>query len=117
ALLPPPTAWAGSGLATDGFDARLGFDGIVKIGVPLPLDVTLPPLSETGPAELSADAPTIGPEVGRVVTSTVFPFRAVAGAARLTHATVVISDPRRPLLIRVSIGGREILRRAVPISP
>jgi hypothetical protein len=117
ALLCSPTARAGSEPAPDGLDARLGFGGIVKIGVPLPLDVTLPPLSETGSAELSVDAPALGPEVGRVVTSTVVPFRAVAGAAQVIHATVVISDPRRPLLIRVSIGRREVLRRVVPISP
>jgi len=116
-LLACPAAWAGSGPAPGRLDVRLGFDGIVKIGVPLPLDVTLPPFDRTGLAELSADAPALGPEVGRVVTSTVVPFQAVAGAAQIIHASVVVSDPRRPLVIRVSIGGREVARQAVPISP
>ncbi len=113
----PPAGWAGPGQPGNGLDVRLGFGGIVKIGVPLPLDVTLPPLGQTGPAELVADAPALGPEVGRVVTSTVVPFQAVAGAPRVIHASVVISDPRRPLVIRVGINGQEVLRRAVPIRP
>ena len=46
---------------------RLGWDGMVKIGVPVPLDVELPPAAWTGPGELVADAPALGPEVGRVV--------------------------------------------------
>lgn len=110
------TAQAGSAPAAD-LDVRLGFGGIVKIGVPLPLDVILPPLGRTGPAELTADAPALGREVGRVVTSTTVPFQAVAGGAQIIHAPVVIADPRRPLAIRVSIAGQEVLRRAVPISP
>jgi hypothetical protein len=113
-LLVCPAAGAGSGPGR--IDARLGFDGIVKIGVPVPLDVALPPFDRSGPAELSADAPALGPEVGRVVTSTVVPFRAVAGAAQVIHASVVVSDPRRPLVIHVSIGGREVARQAVSIS-
>ncbi len=116
-LLACPAAWAGSGPASGRLDARLGFDGIVKIGVPLPLDVTLPSFDRTGLAELSIDAPALGPEVGRVVTSTVVPFQAVTGTAQVIHASVVVSDPRRPLVIRVSIGGREVARQAIPISP
>ena len=117
ALLWSQAAWAGAGPAADGAEVRLGFGGIVKIGVPAPLDVVLPPLGRTGPAELAADAAALGPEVGRVVTSTVVPFHAVAGAAQIVHAAVTINDPRRPLLIRVSVAGQEVLRRAVPISP
>ena len=117
ALLACPAARAGPGAEPGRLDVRLGFDGMVKIGVPLPLDVTLPPFDRAGLAELSIDAPALGPEVGRVVTSTVVPFQAVAGAAQIIHASVVVSDPRRPLVIRLSIGGREIARQAVPISP
>jgi len=96
---------------------RLGWDGMVKIGVPVPLDVELPPAAWTGPGELVVDAPALGPEVGRVVTSTAVPFQAVAGASQIIHAQVVISDPRRPLVVRVFHHGREAFRRTVPISP
>jgi hypothetical protein len=64
-----------------------------------------------------AEAPALGPEVGRVVTSTAVPFEAVAGAARIIHASVVINDPRRPLVIRVFLNGQEAYRKAIPISP
>jgi hypothetical protein len=115
--LVPLAAWAGPGEPPGGLDVRLGFGGIVKIGVPLPLDIALPPLGGTGPAELVVDAPALGPDVGLVVTSTVVLFQAVAGAPQTIHVSVVISDPRRPLVIRVSINGQEVHRRAVPISP
>ena len=90
---------------------------MIKIGVPVPLDVELPPAASTGPGELVADAPALGPKVGPVVTSTAVPFQAVAGASQIMHAPVVISDPRRPLVVRVVDNGREVFRRAVPISP
>lgn len=96
---------------------RLGFDGAVKLGVPLPLDVRLPPLAPAGPAELVIEAPALGPEAGAVVTSTVVPFAAVPGAARAFHVPVVLADIRRPLLVRVRVRGREVLRREVAIDP
>ena len=116
ALLTPAGA-SGSDPRLERFEVRLGWDGMVKIGVPVPLDVELPPAAWTGPGELVADAPALGPEVGRVVTSTAVPFQAVAGASQIIHARVVISDPRRPLVVRVFHHGREAFRRTVPISP
>ncbi len=116
-LACPPAGWAGPAAMVDRLDVRLGFDGIIKIGVPLPLEVLVPPLDLAGPAELAVDAPALGPEAGRVVTTTVVPFRAVAGVPQLLRATVAVNDPRRPLIVRVSVGGREVLRTAVAASP
>ncbi len=116
-MLAAPGARAGPLPGADGVEVRLGFGGVVKIGVPVPLDVLLPPLPQTGPAALVVDAPALGREAGRVVTATSVPFPAVAGAPQTVHASVAISDPRRPLVVRVLIDGREALRRVVPISP
>jgi len=109
--------WSGSEAGIGRLDARLGFDGIVKIGAAVPLDIIVPPLDLAGPAELAVDAPALGPEAGRVVTTTIVPFRAVAGAPQLIRATVAINDPRRPLVIRALVAGREVLRTAVAVSP
>jgi hypothetical protein len=98
-------------------DVHLGFDGALKVGVPLPLDVSVPPLPGAGPAVVIIDAPALGPQAGTVVTSTVTPFQAVPNAERAFHAPVVVNDLRRPLTIRVRLSGREVLRRAIPIDP
>jgi hypothetical protein len=116
-MICPPAAWGRSAGAIDRLDVRLGFDGIVKIGVPVPFEIAIPPLDASGPAALEIDAPALGPEAGRVVTTTVVPFRAVAGAPQLLRTTVVINDPRRPLVVRVSVAGRELLRTAAAVSP
>ncbi len=113
----PPAAWGGSEATIGRLDVRLGFDGLVKIGAPVPIEVVVPPLGLVGPAELAVDAPALGPEAGRVVTTTVVPFRAVDGAPQLFHATVAINDPRRPIVIRASVTGREVLRSTVSVSP
>jgi hypothetical protein len=89
----------------------------VKIGVPVPLDILLPGPPQAGQAELTVDAPALGPEMGRVVTSTAVGFQAVAGAPRILHVPVVVSDPRRPLLIHMAINGHEVARMPVPITP
>lgn len=116
-MLAAPMVRAGPLPPSGGAEVRLGFGGVVKIGVPVPLDVLLSPLPHSGPAALVVDAPALGREAGRIVTSTTVPFQAVAGASQTVHATVVIRDPRRPLVMRVLIGGQEALQSAVPISP
>ena len=98
-------------------EVRLGFDGIAKIGVSLPLEVVLPSLPRSGHAELVVDAPALGPDVGRVLISTVVPFAAVAGAAQVIRAPVTVSDSRRPLRIRVAIDGAQVFQTAVAVTP
>jgi len=115
---PPPPARAASSPAADRrLDVRLGFGGIVKIGVPLPLEVVLPPLPASGPAEMVIDAPALGPQAGQVVTTTAVPFESVADTVRVIGAPVVISDPRRPLNIRVMVRGQKVLGTSVAVSP
>lgn len=116
-LIWVPGAWGGAEPAAGRLDVRLGFDRMFKIGALVPLEVAVPPLDLTGPGELAVDAPALGPEAGRVVTTTVVPFRAVAGAPQLIPAAVVVNDPRRPLVVRVSVAGREVLRMNVAVSP
>ncbi len=116
-MLPWLPAQAGPTAPSQSLEVRLGFEGALKVGVPLPLDVSVPPLSSEGPAELIVDAPALGPRAGTVVTSTVVPFLAVAGAGRAFHVSMVVSDLRRPLTIRVVISGREALRRDLVIDP
>jgi hypothetical protein len=89
----------------------------VKIGVAIPLDVHLPPLPEGGRAELVVDTPALGPQTGTVVTSTIVPFDAVPDVPRELHLSVVLSDVRRPITVRLFVAGREVLRRAVSIDP
>lgn len=117
ALIWAPGAWGGPEAAAGRLDVRLGFDRMFKIGAPVPIEVAVPPLDLTGPGELAVDAPALGPEAGRVVTTTVVRFRAVAGAPQLLRATVVVNDPRRPLVVRASVAGRELLRTTVAVSP
>lgn len=114
AWLAPAEATPAAGGAAE---VRVGFDGLVKIGVPVPLEIVLPPLPLTGRALLIVDAPALGPAVGPVVTSTTVPFETVADAARAFELPVIIRDPRRPLTVRVRVQDREALRAAVPISP
>ena len=100
-----------------GLDIRLGFDGIVKVGVPMPLEVGVPALPQGGRAELIVAAPALGPQAGTVVVSTVVPFDAVAGAPREFDIPIVLSDIRRALVIRLRIAGRDVARKAVTIDP
>jgi hypothetical protein len=115
-LLPPPAS-AASPRAGGGLEVRLGFDGIVKLGVTVPIRVVVPPLARSGHAELEVDAPALGPEIGRVITSTVVPFESVAGAAQVIRAPVTIRDPRRPVTIRVAVNGEPVLQSAVAVAP
>jgi hypothetical protein len=115
---PLPRARAASSPEADRrLDVRLGFGGIVKIGVPLPLEVVLPPVPVSGPAEMVIDAPALGPQAGQVVTTTAVPFESVAGTVRVIGAPVVISDPRRPLKIRVMVHGQQVLGTSVAVPP
>jgi hypothetical protein len=95
----------------------VGFGGMVKIGVPVPVHVVIPPLPIAGHAELIVDAPALGPQVGRVVARSVVPFQAVPGAAQAFDIPVVVNDTRHPLAVIVSVSGREILRRELTIAP
>jgi hypothetical protein len=95
----------------------VGFGGMVKIGVPVPVHVVIPPLPFAGGAEVIVDAPALGPQVGRVVSSTAVPFQAVPGAARAFDIPVVVNDTRHPLAVIIAINGREVLRRDITIPP
>ncbi|HYM69168.1 MAG TPA: hypothetical protein VEZ44_06195, partial [bacterium] len=96
---------------------HIGFAGAVRVGVPVPLKIEVPALPEGGPAMVTVDVPALGRQTGEVVTTTVVPFQAVAGAGRSFDVPVVLSDIRRPLVVRVIVAGREQLHRAVPIDP
>ena len=96
---------------------HLGFGGAVRVGVPVPLKIEVPALPEGGPAMITVDVPALGRQTGEVVTTTVVPFDAVAGAGRAFDVPVVLSDIRRPLVVRVIVAGHERLHRAVPIDP
>jgi len=106
-----------------GLSVRLGFDGVVKVGVPIPLEVEVPAVPSGGAssehlaAELLVEAPGLGPQAGTVVATTVVRFDAMPGAPRVFHVPVVLSDVRRPLVVRVLIAGREVLRRPVEVDP
>lgn len=96
---------------------RLGIAGIVKIGVPVPIDVDVPALPEGGRAELVVEAPGLGPQAGTVVASTAVSFDAVPGAPRVFTLPVVLTDVRRPPVVRLRIAGRELLRHTATIDP
>lgn len=98
-------------------EARLGFDGVLKIGVPLPAEVRVTSLASAGPAEIRVEAPVLGPQAGVVTTSTVISFESIPGVARTFHFPVVVSDIRRPLMVRALLGGREVVRRTIAIDP
>ena len=117
---PPPLPHARAASSPEAvarLEVRLGFGGVVKIGVPLPLEVVLPPLAVSGPAEMVVDTPALGPQAGQVVTTTAVPFVSVADTVRVIRAPVVISDPRRPVTVRVTVRGREVLGTTVALSP
>ncbi|HXX37897.1 MAG TPA: hypothetical protein VEP50_07040 [bacterium] len=107
-------AAAGAG---DALIVHLGFGGAVRVGVPVPLRVEVPPLPDGGAGAIVVDVPALGRQEGEVVTATSMPFEAVPGAARVFDIPVVLSDIRRPLVVRLVLDGRERLRRSVMIRP
>lgn len=52
-----------------------------------------------------------------VTTSTVISFESIPGVARTFHFPVVVSDIRRPLVVRALLGGREVVRRTIVFDP
>ncbi|HLJ62317.1 MAG TPA: hypothetical protein VKZ50_21560 [bacterium] len=112
-----PAAPAVAAGVDQGLVVHLGFAGAVRVGVPVPLEIEVPALPEGGPAMVAVDVPALGRQTGEVVTTTIVPFDAVAGAGRAFDVPVVLSDIRRPVVVRVLVAGRERLRRAVPIDP
>src|SRR5262249_23849739 len=97
--------------------AQLGFDGALRPGVPAPLDVRISSMPAGGPADGVIETPALTPQIGRAAVSTVVPFQAVAGSSQRLRIPVVIHDVRRPLRVRVTLGGRAIAGTDVPIDP
>jgi len=95
----------------------VGFDGAVRPGAPAPLDVQTPPMPAGGPAEIVVETAALVPQTGRATVSTVVPFQAVAGAVERVRVPVVIQDVRRPVRVRLMLGGRVIARAEVPLDP
>ncbi len=96
---------------------RLGFGGALRVGVPVPLTVVVPPLPYAGQARIEVDAPVLGRTRGETATTTMVPFTAVPGVRRTFEIPVQIGNIRRLVEVRVSIGGREQLRQAVAVDP
>src|SRR5207237_631859 len=71
----------------------------------------------SGPAEMVVDAPALGPQAGQGVSTTAVPFESVADTVRVVEAPVVISDPRRPLKVRVTVRGQQVLGTSAAVSP
>jgi hypothetical protein len=116
-FVPGPLARAEPAAPPPALEVRLGFDGALKIGVPLPIEVRVPPLPSSGRASLLVEAPALGPQAGTVTTSTVISFEGIPGVARTFHLPVIVSDIRRPLTVRVLLGGGEVFRRTVALDP
>jgi hypothetical protein len=95
----------------------VGFDGAVRPGAPTPLEVRTPPMSAGGSAEIVVETDTLTPGTGRATVSTVVPFQAVAGASERVRVPVVIEDVRRPVRVRLMLGGRLVARAQVPLDP
>jgi len=70
-----------------------------------------------GPAELVVETAALAPVTGRVTVSTVVPFQAVAGVVQRLRVPVVIQDVRRPLRVRLMLGGRSIAGAEVLLDP
>jgi hypothetical protein len=100
-----------------GLSVAVGFDGAVRPGATAPIDVRTPPMPAGGPAQLILETSALTPQTGRAVVSTVVPFQAVAGAVERLRVPVVIQDVRRPLRVRIMLGGRAIAAADVPFDP
>ncbi|HET7263679.1 MAG TPA: hypothetical protein VFL28_03350 [bacterium] len=106
---PPPAAPA--------LAVTLGFDGAVRPGAPVALDVRTPPMPAGGSAELIVDTPALAPQTGRATVSTVVSFQAAAGVVERRRVPIVIRDVRHPVRVRLTLGGRVIARAEVPVAP
>jgi hypothetical protein len=95
----------------------VGFDGAVRPGAPTPVDVQTPPMPSDGAAQVVIETTALTPQTGRAVVSTVVPFRAVTGVVERLRVPIVIQDVRRPLRVRVMLGGRRIAAAAIPFDP
>ncbi|HEX4835648.1 MAG TPA: hypothetical protein VFW01_04870 [bacterium] len=116
-FVPGVPAWAEPAAPPLALEVRLGFDGALKIGVPVPMEIRVPPLPFSGRAVLLVEAPALGPQAGTVTTSTAISFEGIPGVARTFHLPVIVSDIRRPLTIRVLHAGGEVFRRAIALDP
>jgi hypothetical protein len=83
----------------------------------MPVDVQTPPMPSDGTAQVVIETTALTPQTGRAVVSTVVPFRAVTGVVERLRVPIVIQDVRRPLRVRVMLGGRRIAAAAIPFAP
>jgi hypothetical protein len=97
-------------------EARVGFDGAVALGVPVPLEVQVVPGSERGRVLVVVEAPALGP-LGRAVERTVVPLDAIPGVPQVVRVPVVVGDLREPLRIRVRLGNRDIAHTDLAVDP
>lgn len=95
----------------------VGFDGAFRPGAPTAVDVEIPPLPAGGPAQLILETSALTPQAGRATVSTTVGFQAVAGAAQTLSVPVVIEDLRRPLRVRLLVGGRPAAAADVALDP
>lgn len=95
---------------------RVGFDGAVVLGMPVPVEIRVPAPDREGQAQVVLDASALGPR-GPVTATTVIPFEAVPGIARVFRETVTLLDVRRPLRVRVRVEGRDVQDAAVAVDP
>jgi hypothetical protein len=106
-----------TGAVSDRIVVTVGFDGAIRPGVPVPVDIRTPPMPAGGPARLLIDTTALAPQPGRVTVSTVVPFDAAAGAVEHLRAPIVIQDVRFPLHVRVLADGRPVAAADVWLDP